>query len=136
MSEQLGKHYQEVFPLSALPAFLASTDHLAPGSQNAKRRSKVLEDFGADELLEKSRLRAFLQLLGDRLIYNGKAKIIRANFNKANEALNQTTQTLSGVQQTLSALSNQLSQEEQSAKSQLSSSFQALKNAWNPVAKP
>jgi len=52
MSEQLGKHYQEVFPLSALPAFLASTDHLAPGSQNAKRRSKVLEDFGADELLE------------------------------------------------------------------------------------
>ncbi|AVD84936.1 DUF726 domain-containing protein [Pseudomonas sp. SWI6] len=127
MSEQLGKHYQEVFPLSALPAFLASTDHLAPGSQNAKRRSKALEDFGADELLEKSRLRAFLQLLGDRLILNGKAKIVRANFNKANDALNQTTTTLSGVQQTLSALSKKLSQEEQSAKSQLSSSYQALK---------
>ncbi|WLG45721.1 DUF726 domain-containing protein [Pseudomonas sp. FP1740] len=127
MSEQLGKHYQEMFPLSALPAFLASTDHLAPGSQNAKRRSKMLEDFGADELLEKSRLRAFLQLLGDRLILDGNTKIIRANFNKANEALNQTTSTLSGVQQTLSALSRKLSQEEQSAKSQLSSSFQALR---------
>jgi hypothetical protein len=127
MREQLGKHYQEVFPLSAMPAFLASTDHLAPGSQNARRRSKVLEDFGADELLEKSRLRSFLHLLGDQLIYNGKSKIVRANFNKANEALSQTTKTLSGVQQTLSALSNQLSQEEQSAKSQLSSSFQALK---------
>ncbi len=127
MSEQLGKHYQEVFALSALPAFLASTDHLAPGSQNAKRRSKALEDFGADELLEKSRLRAFLQMLSDRLILNGKAKIVRANFNKANDALNQTTTTLSGVQQTLSALSRKLSQEEQSAKSQLNSSFQALK---------
>lgn len=127
MGEQLGKHYQEVFPLSALPAFLASTDHLAPGSQNAKRRSKALEDFGADELLEKSRLRAFLQLLGDRLIHNGKSKIVRANFNKANDVLNQTTTTLSGVQQTLGALSRKLSQEEQSAKSQLSSSFQALK---------
>ena len=87
MSEQLGKHYQNVFPLSALPAFLASTDHLAPGSQNAKRRSKVLEDFSAHELLEKSRLRPFLDLLGRRLIHNGKAKIIRANFNKANDAL-------------------------------------------------
>ena len=127
MVEQLGKHYQEVFPLSALPAFLASTDHLAPGSQDAKRRSKVLADFGADELLEKSRLRAFLQLLNSRLIHNGKAKIIRANFNKANEALNQTTETLSSVQQTLIGLSNKLSQEEQSAKSQLNSSFQALK---------
>lgn len=127
MSEQLGKHYQNVFSLSALPAFLASTDHLAPGSQNAKRRSKVLEDFGADELLEKSRLRPFLDLLGRQLIHNGKAKIIRANFNKANDALNHTTQTLSGVQQTLSALSEKLSQEEQSAKSQLTSSFGALK---------
>ncbi|WRH92621.1 DUF726 domain-containing protein [Pseudomonas fluorescens] len=127
MSEQLGKHYQNVFPLSALPAFLASTDHFSPGSQNAKRRSKVLEDFGADELLEKSRLRLFLDLLGRQLIHNGKAKIIRANFKKANDALNHTTQTLSGVQQTLKALSEKLSQEEQSAKSQLTSSFGALK---------
>lgn len=127
MSEQLGKHYQGVFPLSALPAFLASTDHLAPGSQNAKRRTKMLEDFGADEMLEKSRLRAFLQLLGERLILNCNSKIIRANFNKANDALNQSTTTLSGIQQTLDALSKKLSQEEQSAKSQLSSSFQALK---------
>lgn len=127
MGEQLGKHYKKVFPLSAMPAFLASTDHFAPGSQDAKRRSKVLEDFGADELLEKSRLRDFLDLLDRELIQNSKAKIIRANFNKANDALNQTTQTLRGVQQTLSALSDKLSQEEQSAKSQLSSSFGALK---------
>jgi energy-coupling factor transporter ATP-binding protein EcfA2 len=127
MREQLGKHYQEVFPLTALPAFLASTDHFAPGSQNDKRRSKVLADFGADELLKQSRVQAFLQLLGNKLIHNGDAKIIRANFNKANEALNHTTDTLSGIQKTLSALSQKLGEEEQSAKSQLGSSFQALK---------
>ncbi|WP_282363945.1 DUF726 domain-containing protein [Pseudomonas sp. PS01297] len=127
MREQLGKHYQEVFPLTALPAFLASTDHFVPGSQNAKRRSKALSDFSSDQLLEKSGVRAFLQLLGGPLIGNGKTKIIRANFNKANEALNHTQDTLSGIQQTLTALSKKLGQEELSAKSQLNSSFLALK---------
>ena len=127
MREQLGKHYQEVFPLTALSAFLASTDHFAPGSQNAKRRSKVLSDFSRDQLLEKSGVRAFLELLGGQLINNGKTKIIRANFNKANEALNQTQETLSGIQQTLTALAKKLSLEEQSAKSQLNTSFLALK---------
>jgi energy-coupling factor transporter ATP-binding protein EcfA2 len=127
MREQLGKHYRHVFPLSALSAFLASTDHFAPDSQNARRRSKVLEDFGADELLERSCLRSFLELLSGQVIQNGEAKIIRANFNKANEALNHTTQTLSGIQQALHALSENLSQEEQSAKIQLSSSFGSLR---------
>lgn len=127
MADQLGKHYREVFALTALPAFLASTHHFAPGSSNANRRAKVLADFGADELLEKSRLRGFLQLLDEKLIRDGQSKIIRANFNKANEALTDTTGTLSGVQQTLSALAAKLNEEEQSAKSQLNSSFSALK---------
>ncbi len=42
MQEQLGEHYQKVIPLTALPAFLASTEHLEPNSQNAKRRRKFL----------------------------------------------------------------------------------------------
>ncbi|OEJ06881.1 hypothetical protein BHE89_19140 [Shigella sp. FC1967] len=36
MREQLGHHYKKVVSLTALPAFLASTDCLVPGSQNAK----------------------------------------------------------------------------------------------------
>lgn len=127
MREQLGKHYREVFPLTARSAFLVSTDHFAPESKNARDRDKSLTDFSCDELLEKSRVRALLQLLGDQLLHDGQAKITRANFNKAKESLDQTSQTLSGVQQTLATLAEELSQEGQSAKSQLNSSFQALK---------
>lgn len=127
MREQLGEHYREVFPLSALPAFLAATDHLAPESQHAKRRSKILEDFSADELLEKSRLRDFFQLLGSRLIKDSKAKITRANFNKAKEALDQARATLTGVQQNFAKLAEKLDQDGESAKAQLNSSFQAFK---------
>lgn len=127
MREQLGKHYREVFPLTARPAFLVSTDHFAPESKNARDRDKSLTDFSCDELLEKSRVRAFLQLLDDQLLHDGQSKITRANFNKAKKSLDQTSQTLSGVQQTLATLAEELSQEGQSAKSQLNSSFQALK---------
>lgn len=127
MREQLGKHYREVFPLSARPAFLVSTDHFAPESKNARDRDKSLTDFSCDELLEKSRVRDFLQLLDDQLLHEGQAKITRANFNKAKKSLDQTSQTLSGVQQTLATLAEELFQEGQNAKSQLNSSFQALK---------
>lgn len=128
MREQLGKHYREVFPLTARPAFLVSTDHFAPESKNARDRDKSLTDFSCDELLEKSRVHAFLQLLGDQLLHDGQDKITRANFNKAKESLDQTNTTLSGVQQTLATLAEELSQEGHSAKSQLHSSFQALKS--------
>lgn len=127
MREQLGKHYRGVFPLTARPAFLVSTDHFTPDSKNARDRDKSLKDFDCDELLEKSRFRAFLKSLGDDLLHDGPAKITRANFNKAKEALDQTNKTLSEVQQTLATLAEKLSQEGQSAKSQLNSSFQALK---------
>lgn len=127
MREQLGKHYRGVFPLTARPAFLVSTDHFTPESKNARDRDKSLKDFDCDELLEKSRFRAFLKSLDDDLLHDGPAKITRANFNKAKEALDQTNKTLSEVQQTLATLAEKLSQEGQSAKSQLNSSFQALK---------
>lgn len=127
MREQLGKHYREVFPLTARPAFLVSTEHFAPGSKNARDRDKSLTDFSADELLEKSRVRAFLQLLSDQLLQDAQDKITRANFNKAKETLDHTSQALSGVQQALATLEEELSREGQSAKSQLNSSFQALK---------
>jgi ABC-type lipoprotein export system ATPase subunit len=127
MREQLGAHYREVFPLTALPAFLASTDHFVPGSQDAARRSKALETFGADELLEKSRVRALVQLLSDKLLRGSKEKITRANFNKAKEALDQTLEALSVPKQSLSEASVKLDQEGKSAKSQLNSSFQSLK---------
>lgn len=131
MREQLGKHYCGVITLSARPAFLASTDHFAPvwdeDKSNFKDRKKILADFTADDLLEKSNINAFLQLLNDHLLSDSEAKITRANFNKANEALNQVTQTLAGVQKTFDELSEKLDQEGASAKIQLGGSFKALK---------
>ncbi|WP_236201236.1 DUF726 domain-containing protein [Pseudomonas pseudonitroreducens] len=127
MREQLGNHYRDVFPLSARPAFLVSTDHFVPDSKNAKDRSKSLADFSSDELLEKSGIRDFLKQLGEQLIHDGKAKITRANFNKAKETLNQANTTLVGVQRNFSELSEKLHQDGDSAKSQLNSSFKALK---------
>ena len=127
MREQLGKHYREVFPLTARPAFLVSTEYFPPDSKNAKDRDKSLLDFNCDELLEKSGVRAFLRLLSDQLLHDGQAKITRANFNKAKESLDQTSKTLSGVQQTLATLADVLYLEGQSAQSQLDSTFQALK---------
>ncbi|WP_312301157.1 DUF726 domain-containing protein [Stutzerimonas nitrititolerans] len=127
MREQLGEHYREVFPLTALPAFLASTDHFAPQSQNAKRRRKILEDFAVDDLLEKSRLNAFLQFLSGQLIRDSKAKITRANFNKAKDALDQACEVLDGEQCKLAELSTQFKHDADSAKTQLNSSFQAMK---------
>lgn len=127
MREQLGTHYREVFPLTALPAFLASTDHFMPDSQHAKRREKMLADFSPQELLEKSRLPDFLQLLSGKLLKDATAKITRANFNKAKQALDQVTSTLDGVQERLFELSGKIDQDGNGAKSQLKSSFQALK---------
>lgn len=127
MREHLGEHYRSTFPLTVLPAFLASTDHFAPNSANAKRRSKILADFGADELLEKSQLRAFIRLLSDELLSDGNAKITRANFHKANKALSQTTATLEEVESTFVTLAEKLNVEGQSAQTQLNGSFSALK---------
>lgn len=127
MREQLGTNYRGTFALTALPAFLASTNNFSPGSQNAKRRSKLLEDFSAKDLLEKSRMREFIQLLDRQLLSNSKAKITRANINKAKEALDQTTEKLCTLQGTFTDLERKLDQSGKSAQSQLNSSFNALK---------
>lgn len=127
MREQLGKHYREAFPLTARPAFLVLTDHFAPETKNARDRNKSLADFSCDELLEKSNVRAFLQLLDDQLLHDSQGKITRANFNKAKETLNLASSTLVGVQRNFAELSEKLHQDGESAKSQLNSSFKALK---------
>lgn len=128
MREHLGTHYREVFSLTALPAFLASTDHFVPDSQNAKRREKMLMDFNAKELLEKSRLNSFIQLLTKQLLANSKNKIARANFNKANDVLTQTIRIIDDEQRNLAELAEKLDQDGYSSVRQLSSSFQSLEN--------
>lgn len=126
MREQLGAHYREVFPLTALPAFLASTDHFMPDSQHAKRRDKMLADFSPQELLGKSRLPDFVKLLGDKLLKDANTKITRSNFNKAKQELDQAASTLDREQKILIELSEKLNKDGKGAKRQLKRSFQSL----------
>jgi energy-coupling factor transporter ATP-binding protein EcfA2 len=127
MRGQLGEHYREVFALSALPAFLVSTDHFAPNSQNALRRSKTLADFNAEDLLEKTRLRAFMYLLNGKLLDGSEAKITRANFHKAKDALDQTVLALEALKGKFSQLLENLRVDGRSAQVQLKASFKSLK---------
>lgn len=126
MHEQLGEHYRDVFPLTALPAFLASTDHFSPNSQNAKRRNKILADFSPDDLLEKSGLRAFLRLLGGKLISDIKVKITQANFRKADEELRQVVGELRSLQSDFAKLLVERRLYGQSAQAQLKTAFHGL----------
>lgn len=126
MREQLGSHYRDTVTLAALPAFLASTDHFLPNSQNFKRRSKAMEDFTPEELLQSSGLRSFVDLLGDSLVVNAKERIKRSNFNKTHQALKTTLDKLQALKANFSALSHDLEKREEDVKSQLQSSFQSL----------
>lgn len=127
MREQLGDHYREVLPLSALPAFLASTDHFAPRSQNATRRAKMLADFKPEELLEKTSLRAFLYFLNSKLLEGSEAKITRANLHKTKDALDQTVKALEELKDKFRKLWENLRVDGHSAQVQLQSSFKSLK---------
>ncbi|VVN34843.1 hypothetical protein PS662_05095 [Pseudomonas fluorescens] len=127
MRMQLGDHYRNVFSLSALPAFLAATEHFAPNSQNATKRSKILADFQPEELLEKTRLRGFLYLLNANLLAGSEAKITRANFHKAKDALDHTVSALDALKARFSQLLENLRLDGQSAQVQLKGSFTSLK---------
>ena len=127
MREQLGEHYREVFSLTALSAFLASTDCFAPNSSNANNRTKMINTYSPDELLEKSRLPAFLAFLSSQLLIGSKDKINGANFHKASEAIRLVSSKIEQLNLNFSKLSEQLNLEGQSAKVQLTGAFGALK---------
>ncbi|WP_313400998.1 DUF726 domain-containing protein [Stenotrophomonas sp.] len=131
MREHLGEHYRSNVPLTALPAFLASTDHLLPDSQHARRRDKMLADFDSADVLRKSGLQDFMHLLESALLNDANAKITRANFNKARLALDQTTNAIERVHLSLADLSQKLDQEGSSAANQLGSSFLAFRQRLN-----
>lgn len=98
MSQQLGDNYRDTWSVSAMPAFLSVAEHLVPGSENAKKRSKLLEKFDPEEVLEKTGLKGFLALLTEQLVSDSKAKITRSNFNKARTTVEDITSELSYLQ--------------------------------------
>ncbi|MBG6025985.1 DUF726 domain-containing protein [Proteus mirabilis] len=131
MREQLGHHYKKVVSLTALPAFLASTDCLVPGSQNAKRRTKFLQDFLEYELLERTGILDFIDLLEHELLPDSQNKIYRANLNKAKEALNSTTQGLEEIERDYQKVADKISITSEDSKKLLDSSFLVMKTQLN-----
>ncbi|MGC3872877.1 AAA family ATPase [Halomonas sp. GXIMD04776] len=127
MVEQLGAHFQGVRPLTALPAFLAATDHFAPDSQNARRRKKALSEFAADQLVELSGVEAFIRQIQDSLLEGSKQKIRRANLFKVKDALDKTAVVLDQVGEGISELASNLRLGEQSSKKQIRSGFSSFR---------
>lgn len=126
MAEQLGRNYQGSFPLTALTAFIASTDHFAPNSDMLRKRNKFLEDFSAESLLERSQLSAFIQLLKNELLLNGQSKIKKANFNKVKGELERTSHHLDDIEKVYKVVAENVSGNSESACHQLQASYAIL----------
>lgn len=129
MREQLGDNYCDTWTLSAMPAFLSVAEHLVPGSENFKKRGKLLESLEREEVLDKTRLKDFLSLLTQKLVANSKEKITRSNVNKARKTVEETTGEITRLQkETYGKLSKQLDEEMQNAHQLLDMSLTALKS--------
>lgn len=126
MAEQLGRNYQGSFPLTALTAFIASTDYFAPNSDMLRKRNKFLEDFSAESLLERSQLSAFIQLLKNELLLNGQSKIKKANFNKVKGELERTSHHLDNIEKVYKVVAEDVSGNSESACHQLQASYAIL----------
>lgn len=129
MREQFGDNYRDSFTLSALPAFLSVAEHLVPGSENSKKRDKLLENFARDEALNKTGLSGFVNLLVRELITNSKEKITRSNYSKASNTVREATTEITRLQEeTYGKLSKQLDAEMQNAHQLLDMALASLKS--------
>lgn len=129
MSQQLGENYRNTFSVSALPAFLSVAEHLVPSSDNAKRRSKLLEKFDPEDVLEKTGFKGFLALLTEQLVSDSKAKITRSNFNKARTTVENIIPELSYLQkESYGRLAKQLQNDTANAHHLLDIALESLRN--------
>lgn len=129
MSQQLGENYRNTFSVSALPAFLSVAEHLVPSSDNAKRRSKLLEKFDPEDVLEKTGFKGFLALLTGQLVSDSKAKITRSNFNKARTTVENIISELSYLQkESYGRLAKQLQNDTANAHHLLDIALESLRN--------
>lgn len=127
VKEQLGSHFQGVLPLTSFPAFLAATDHFAPGSQKAKRRNKALSEFDAVQLIELSGVESFTRFIKDNLLENSQQKIQQANLFKVKDALDKTAVVFDQVEERISELAANLHLSEQSSKKQIRSGLSSFR---------
>lgn len=83
MREILGNNYKETKIISAQIAFYALATKLSSNSRHFEQKSKFLEKYKEEELLEKSNFINFVDFIGNELLINTKNKIKISNYNKA-----------------------------------------------------
>lgn len=129
MSEQLGENYRRCVALSAYPAFLSVADCLLPGSPGQRNKSKFLRKFSPDEVLTKTKLEFFTEMLGSRIVSDYKAKIQRSNINKINGVVNDASLQVTQLRtQKFTPLVRQLEDELADTHVQIDSALRGLRS--------
>jgi hypothetical protein len=81
MRSHLGEQYRESISVSAYPAFLAVGN--CWGDDHLPKKEKFVERFNtAEAILDKSRVKTFIEQLTGDMVNNSKAKIKKSNFKK------------------------------------------------------
>ena len=128
MTEQLGSNYKNSLTLSALPAFLATANCLAPNSEHSKKKEKFNEVLNDSDLLDKSQVNQLRELITLNLIKNSKNKIITANFTKAKATVVQATEQLNAIlSQLLYPAQIDLKNQSENVQQQIQRQFDSLK---------
>lgn len=128
MREQLGNNYCDVRTLSAMPAFLSVAEHLVPGSENYKKREKLSAHFSQKEVLNKTGLSSFLNLLTNTLVANTRKKIARANINRVQKTLEETAREIIQLREDYNNLSKEMDEKMKGAYRLLDKSLNILKS--------
>jgi hypothetical protein len=129
MVEQLGENYQGTKSVCGLVGYLAAAKCLVTGSADHKRKEKFMKDNSEQGLLDYCGFTDLKQFLVSDLIKDYKVKIIKANFNKANQVLKVSKGSITALRdEKFEPLHNTLKQEVGSASDQLDISLDSLKS--------
>ncbi len=129
MTEQLGENYQGTKSVCGLVGYLAAANCLVAGSADHKRKEKFMKDNTELHLLDYCGFTDLKQFLVSDLIKDYKAKIIKANFNKANQVLKSANSSITALRdEKFEPLHTKLKQEIGSASDQLDIALSSLKS--------
>lgn len=129
MTEQLGENYQGTKSVCGLVGYLAAANCLVAGSADHKRKEKFMKDNTEQRLLDYCGFTDLKQFLVSDLIKDYKVKIIKANFNKANQVLKGASSSITALRdEKFEPLQTKLKQEIGSASDQLDIALSSLKS--------
>lgn len=129
MTEQLGENYQGTKSVCGLVGYLAAANCLIAGSVDHKRKEKFMKDNNEQHLLDYCGFTDLKQFLVSDLIKDYKVKIIKANFNKANQVLKGASSSISSLRdEKFEPLHTKLKKEIGSASEQLDIALSSLKS--------